>query len=274
MPATFVVTPQWQGSGSSRALRLIDGAETIRGDLPQSSTVTVEVPSGAGSDLGTGIPRLSAIMHVRDALTATLDRVVGVPIVIGGDCGVELAAVEHAARKGDIALLWFAAHGDLDAPDTSPGMPFAGMTLRCLVGDGPAAVGVQLAVAAERVVLLGARSLSDAEGDYLKVSGIVHVPVQAASPEGVAAALQATGATSLYVHVDLDVLDPADFTGVDDPTPFGLGVGELVTLISTARETLPLVGAGIAGFSPSSLDTAADDLPAILRVIGSLTRGL
>ena len=41
MAATFVVVPQWQGSGSSRAMRLVDGAEAIRGDLPSASTRSV-----------------------------------------------------------------------------------------------------------------------------------------------------------------------------------------------------------------------------------------
>ena len=29
MAATFVVVPQWQGSGSARAMRLVDGADAI-----------------------------------------------------------------------------------------------------------------------------------------------------------------------------------------------------------------------------------------------------
>jgi succinyl-CoA synthetase alpha subunit len=34
MTARFLVVPQWQGSGSARAMRLVDGAEAIGGDLP------------------------------------------------------------------------------------------------------------------------------------------------------------------------------------------------------------------------------------------------
>ncbi|RIJ25759.1 arginase family protein, partial [Clavibacter michiganensis subsp. insidiosus] len=57
MPASFVVVPQWQGSGSSRAMRLADGAEAIRGDLPASATHVVDVPVEAGESLGTGVLR-------------------------------------------------------------------------------------------------------------------------------------------------------------------------------------------------------------------------
>ena len=42
-------------------MRLIDGAEAIRGDLPASKTLTVDVPPGAGSSLGSSVHRLSAV---------------------------------------------------------------------------------------------------------------------------------------------------------------------------------------------------------------------
>ncbi len=52
MPVTFLVVPQWQGSSNARAMRLVDGAEAIRGDLPSSRTRSVEVPSSAGRRAG------------------------------------------------------------------------------------------------------------------------------------------------------------------------------------------------------------------------------
>src|ERR1700712_4375011 len=127
MPASFVVVPQWQGSSSSRAMRLIDGAEAIRGDLPSSATIVVDVPLGAGDAVGTGVPRYSAVATVRDRVRTALDAVAAddLPVVIGGDCGVELAAVERAvqsaeARGARLGLVWFDAHPDLNTVATSP----------------------------------------------------------------------------------------------------------------------------------------------------------
>ena len=48
MAARFLIVPQWQGSGSSRAMRLADGAAAIRGDLPAAATLDIEVPVEAG----------------------------------------------------------------------------------------------------------------------------------------------------------------------------------------------------------------------------------
>ncbi|WP_382305267.1 arginase family protein [Herbiconiux sp. UC225_62] len=118
MSATFVVVPEWQGSGSSRAMRLIDGAEAIRGDLPSAATRIVEVPAGAGESLETGVHRFSSISTIAEAASGVLAEVPDVAVVIGGDCGVEFAAIRHAVQRstGPVAVVWFDAHADLNTP--------------------------------------------------------------------------------------------------------------------------------------------------------------
>ena len=64
MAFQYLIVPQWQGSGSARALQLQEGAQAIRGDLPASRTTTVEVPLGAGESLGSGIRRISSLQAV------------------------------------------------------------------------------------------------------------------------------------------------------------------------------------------------------------------
>jgi arginase len=44
-------------------------------------------------------------------------------VIVGGDCGVDIAGVQHAvaaAEAGSVALVWFDAHGDLNSPESSP----------------------------------------------------------------------------------------------------------------------------------------------------------
>src|SRR5690554_8027307 len=110
MAVNFFVVPQWQGSGSSRAMQVAQGAEAISGDLPSSTTVVVRVPLGAGADQGSGVRRLSSIQLVREELQRALGASRGVPIVIGGDCGIELGAISHAASRHKLAVVWFDAH--------------------------------------------------------------------------------------------------------------------------------------------------------------------
>ena len=274
VPATFVVVPQWQGSGSSRAMRLIDGAHAIRGDLPAASTMTVDVPAGAGSDLGTGVQRLSAVQYVRDEVRAMLRDVEAPAIVIGGDCGADLGAIDHANALGDLAVLWIDAHADLNTPDSSPSGAFHGMVLRTLLGDGPDEVAPSHPLASSSVVLVGVRALDEAENDFIADQRIRMMAPDEIDAEAITSALVATGASRVYLHVDLDCLDPSELACVSYPEPFGLSVQQLLEVIVAARRALPLAGAAITEFAPGTSDDASDDLPTILRIVGALTRPL
>ncbi|MET0974770.1 MAG: arginase family protein [Leifsonia sp.] len=257
-------------------MRLIDGAEAIRGDLPASATRYIDVPVGAGEALETGVLRFSSIVRVRERMLAELATVPGQTVVVGGDCAVSLAAVEHAvaAADGDIAVLWFDAHPDLNTPESSPSGGFSGMVLRALLGEGaPELVPDRAArVRPDRLLLCGPRDIDPGESRYIEDNAIRTIRVDELTPDRLAAAVRETGASSVYVHIDLDVLDPAAIAGLDYPEPFGLDVDTLTALIAAVRETSRIAGATIAGFAPADPADAGDDLPTILRIIGALTR--
>jgi arginase len=272
VPATFVVIPQWQGSGSSRALRLGDGAEAIRGDLPAGSTRVVEVPMEAGDELGSGLARLGSLQLVRERTRAVLADVPDWALAVGGDCGISLAPIEHALEKtgGDLAVVWFDAHADLNTLASSPSGAFSGMVLRTLLGDGVDGLVPAAPLAANRIVLAGVRSVDDDEDAFVTETAVACMRVDELE-SGLVAAVETTGAASVYLHIDLDVLDPAEFEGVGEPVPFGVSAAQLVRSIRAIKARFAVVGASIAGFSPASVGAAADDLPTILRIIGALT---
>ena len=267
----FIVVPQWQGSPSARAMLLVDGAEAIAGDLPRAACTRVDVPLEAGEALGTGVHRLSALARIQSLVTEALTPVDEPFVVVGGDCAVAVPGVRHAAaRHPHLAVVWLDAHGDLNDPQSSLSGAYAGMALRAVVGDGELALPAGT-VAPQRVVLAGARELDAAETAYLQTSGVTHLPVEAfTDPAALADAVAATGADAVYVHVDLDVLDPAAITGVGTAVPFGIEVPQLVAALAELRRRTPLVGASLAGFAPASPHAAVDDMGAILRVIGAL----
>ncbi|MEO7147824.1 MAG: arginase family protein [Terrimesophilobacter sp.] len=279
MPVRFLLVPQWQGSGSSRALQLRDGAEAIRGDLPASRTTVVEVPLGAGEDLGSGIRRLTSVQLVRDrtleALTAAAaDDEPSTVIAIGGDCGIDLATIgnAYALADSDVAVVWLDAHPDLNTPDSSPSGAFHGMVLRTLLGDGHSSLLPERAVDPGRIVLAGIRALDDAEAGFVDQAKIRMIPPSGLTPDSLVEAIAATGASQVYLHIDLDVIDPAEFASLGFSEPFGVSVAALIETIRAVVKGFPLAGAGITEFAPSSAETAADDLPTILRIIGALTR--
>ena len=275
--ASFLVVPQWQGSGSSRAMRLIDGADAIRGDLPASRTHQVPVPAAAGESLGTGVNRFSSLTLVRDATEAELALLEAPVVIIGGDCGAELAAVQHALAahpEGSVAVVWFDAHGDLNDVDSSPSGAFHGMVLRALLGDGPdglASTGSAV-LAPAQLILAGTRALDDGESAFVDEKAIrVVAPDELEDPEAIVEAVAATGATAVYLHIDLDVLDPSAIGGIGYPEPFGVQPERLTEAIRALRRRFELAGAGLMEFAPDSPDAAGHDLPVILRILGALT---
>lgn len=96
------------------------------------------------------------------------------------------------------------------------------MVLRALLGEGDPAFTASPALDPGQVVLVGIRAIDPAE--------------QAAITGGLAVltddpATSLSHASHLYVHVDLDVLDPSEFSGLNYPEPGGLSVADLVSAL-------------------------------------------
>jgi len=287
VPATFLIVPEWQGSSSSRAMRLIDGAEAIAGDLP-ASALRVEVPLGAGEPLETGLRRYSSVAEAHRNLRAALDEHAARPgalepvVVIGGDAGSDLAAIARAARTHPgMALVWLSAHAGLRSPrpgaDGAPGgVALADAVLPAVLGDGPAppaAAGPER-MAAERIVLAGVRALDD-DGLATAARLGLRLPEPEAADTGptdaLVRALEDLDAASVYLHVDLDVLDTSAISAVDDPEPFGPDVDELTSTLRALRSRFETAGAAVTGFAPADRAAAERDLPTVLRILGALT---
>jgi arginase len=274
MAGSFLVVPEWQGSGSARAMRLVDGAEAIRGDLPSASTTTVDVPLEAGDELGTGVHRASSLRVVHERVRSALEELPQPVITIGGDCGVSLGPIGVANEKadGDLAVVWFDAHPDLNTPATSPSGIFNGMVLRAITGDGVDGLLPLSAVAPRSIVLAGTRDFDPAESEFVEQNSIAVISTeQLDSGTDLLAAIATTGASSVYLHIDVDVLDPGEISGLGYPVPFGLSVHVLTARIREIGAAYRIAGASITEFAPSSPETAADDLPAILRIIAAIT---
>ncbi|GGQ81936.1 arginase family protein [Couchioplanes azureus] len=205
--------------------------ERLPGDLlplPGREPVQVVDPPLPPGDLWT---RLAAL---DEAVATAVCSAPGPVTVVSGDCLLAVAALAGAQRAGlDPALVWFDAHGDVHTLASSTSGYPGGLSLRLAMGGDPALLADRLGlrpVAEDRVLLVGARDLDPAEVSFLAASRVRRTTVTglcaADAPEG-----------PLIVHVDLDVVDPAELPGLLFPAPGGPPASEVVAAVQRLRAT-------------------------------------
>jgi arginase len=117
---------------------------------------------------------------------------------------------------GDLAVVWFDAHPDLNTPRSSPSGHFHGMVLRALLGDGDQALSdmVPRPLSPSQVILAGVRDIDEPEAAYASAVGIPIIsPDELKNSDRLMDAVGRSGYSNLYVHIDLDFLNPDDFEG-------------------------------------------------------------
>ena len=179
--------------------------------------------------------------EVADAVAA--DIAAGqVPLVLSGDCTTSLGVVAGLQRAGlDPGLVWFDGHGDVQTPETSTSGYLGGMPLRQLVGGADRTVAERLgmrSVPEQEVVLVDARALDPPEAEFLAGSEIRRVPVEDADTT--------LPRRPVYLHLDVDVVDPRDMPGLLFPAPDGPGLPAVAAAVRQVLASCEVLAIGLA----------------------------
>ncbi|WP_141577037.1 arginase family protein [Actinomadura sp. WMMA1423] len=180
------------------------------------------------------------------------------PLVLGGDCSVLVGAGVALARRGRYGLVHIDGHTDFRHPGNSHRCAsVAGEDLAAAVGLHWKAVsdieGLSPYFAPEDSVHVGCRDDDEELGEASEVlAGVVPASQWIADPAGaldvVRGTVAADGLDGYWLHVDIDVLDPAHMPAVDSPAPGGLDPRRLAALLG---ELAPgAVGADVCIFDP------------------------
>src|SRR6059058_477582 len=130
-----------------------------------------------------GDERVRFLPQIKEACGRIADLVVRaveggyLPLVLGGDHSIAVGTLGGLARaEGPGGVLWLDAHGDLNRPETSPSGNVHGMPLAAALGlagrEFESADWPLPAVAADRVALVGVRSLDPAEAELIAETGV------------------------------------------------------------------------------------------------------
>ena len=182
---------------------------------------------------------LEAGGQVDDALDAG-----SVPLLLASDCSICLTTLPTALRhRPDGRVLWLDAHGDYNTPATSPSGFLGGMCLAGACREWDPGIGA--AVPPEQVVLAGVRDLDEGERKLLERSaaGVIGASVV----ETLVAAKNALDGAPVFIHLDLDVIDPEHFPA-QFPAPGGLHPDKLYDLLDSVTEDCELIGVEVTAF--------------------------
>ncbi len=207
-------------------------------------------------------PVIAVNRALAEAIRANADSI---PLIFAADCVSALGALKGLEAQHP-TVLWYDAHGDFNTWETTPSGFLGGMPLAMLVGRGDMQFmqGLDLKPVDEaRIVISDARDLDPEEAAALRESQLLHVPkvddlLTASLPEG-----------PLYIHMDVDVIDPAEMPGLGYPAPGGPSAAQVNATLERVLAERPLAGALFSLWNDSlvSDDRALQTTLSIVRMI-------
>jgi arginase len=230
----------------------IDIPVDIPVDVPAESLLEIKHGIRAYTLLETQLEQACLFLQARQPTTL---------FTVGGDCGIELAPVSYLnTRHEQLTVVWFDAHADLQAAETSPSGHLQGMPLRLLLGEGNASLRRLLPsfLEPDQVILAGVRALDPAEEELLERWPMRMVSASEINghPHTISELVRQSGRSNVYLHVDLDVLEPKQFSSLGWPEPDGVTVQSLMDALTHLHDTLNIVGGGLTEYLPKHPDDA------------------
>ena len=232
-------------------------------ELTQPSWVTNNPPLPEGDTQSRMSVLHRALADLVEETVCMGDR----PVSIVGDCCATIGTMAGLQRGGlDPILIWFDAHGDFNTWETTPSGFLGGMPLAMLVGLGeqrmPQAVGLR-SVPDEHVILTDARDLDPGEKILVQSSKVLHLSkvsdlLEYPLPD-----------RPLYIHFDVDVLDPDEAPAMNFLAPGGPSSEELKDVFEHLSRLKPIVAISMSSWNPE-MDTDGSTQALCMEVFHSL----
>jgi arginase len=241
MPVSTQQVVALVGRTSDRAEGRAAGAQALARALSDAARVVGEPARPRVGRYDHDLHDARSTLEAAAAAVAEMER----PLLTATDCSICVGTVPAVGRRWPGAwLLWLDAHGDFNTPETTPSGFLGGMCLAGAVGLWDTGYGA--GPGPERVVLVGGRDLDDAEVELMERHGVVRTGDPAAVLAG----------REVFVHLDVDILDPTVLPGQLYPAPGGLDAAQLRDLLAGVAARARIVGAEITCFSTPELSDA------------------
>jgi len=174
------------------------------------------------------------------------------PLVLAGNCLSSLGVVAGLGR--DVGVVWLDAHADFNTPETTRSGFQDGMGLSILTGAGWRALRETVpgfrVVAEANVVLVGVRDVDELEQERLDASAIHVVPPADAARADETLDQLRKRVDAVYLHLDLDVLDPAEGRANEYASPGGLAAADVEELVGAVAGRFAIHAAALTAYDP------------------------
>lgn len=180
-----------------------------------------------------------------------------------------------------VGLVWIDAHGDINTPDTSlsgmlGGMPVAVATGLCLERLRMKC-GLKVALPTKYVIMVGVRDTDPLEQEIIDRSQLTHISVDEIRQLSPVISMEmerlAQITDLIYVHVDMDILDPPEVLGHGLTVESGPTSKELGAAFEVMFEHPKAAGIGIAAY-PAREDPDGITLKAVYTLIEGVVKGV
>lgn len=260
-----LVVPDWQ-AGNNPVYGL--GANILEAIAPQNSAqVTVKVPLDAE-----GSPKQGNVNNqevIKNNLLKTKQTIANQApariITLGGNCMVSQAPIDYlnGYYNGKLGVVWLDAHPDISNPqifDNEHAMVVANLLQ---MGDPVFNHLVDHPLTAQQIFYAGLQTPTPGEQDLLRQAAIEFAGHQEISLAAVKDWAQQNQFDQLYLHFDIDVLDPAGFYATyfnnpelknipDNAAKGTAGLVEVFEFIKGLNQEFDLAGMTIAEYMPWS----------------------
>jgi arginase len=197
------------------------------------------------------------------------------PIVLAGNCNTAVGTLAGLGAQST-GVAWFDAHGDFNTPETTrsgflDGTAVAIITGRCWT-QLAATIPEFAPIPDDRVCLIGTRDLDSLESALLDESSVDIVePKQLRSSLPRVLEKIREHVDSIYVHLDLDVLDSAVAAANSYAISGGLTLEDLDHALAQIAGRFRIAGLTLSAYDPA-VDTFGHAAQAAIRLICTTAR--
>jgi arginase len=175
------------------------------------------------------------------------------PIVFAGNCNAAALGI-LSGLTGEEGIFWFDAHGDFNTPETSSSGFLDGMALSMATGNCWTALTASIPgyhpMPEEKILLVGGHDLDTLEESRLRASSITVISPETLRRNSGDLTFFPT-VTSVYLHVDLDILDPTFVKANAYAAPGGLFPDDLFSVISLIKKNHSISAIAFTSYDPS-----------------------